>query len=69
MTANEKLTAEIAALNTKALKKISLRLAVSADADEIIVATYTERELEERLTEAEFLDHMDVVESFFDLAA
>lgn len=69
MTSNDKLNAKIAALNVDQLKEISLRLTLATTAEEIIVCNRAERELEKRVSEAEFIAHMEACEALLDLAA
>lgn len=69
MTAKEKLTARIAALTTDQLVEISLRMNLAMTTEESIVGIYAERELESRMTEAEFVAHLEVLETMLDAAA
>ncbi len=68
MTANDKLTAKIAALGVDHLKEISLRLTLDCSAEAIIVCNRAERELAKRLSEAEFVAHMEACEALLDAA-
>ena len=69
MTSNDKLTAKIAALTIEQLKEISLRLTLADTAEEILVCNRAERELEKRVSEAEFIAHMEACEALLDMAA
>lgn len=69
MTAKEKLTARLAALTTEQLVEISLRMNLAMTAEESLVGIYAERELEKRMTEAEFAAHLEVLETMLDAAA
>jgi hypothetical protein len=69
MTSNDKLNARIASLTTEQLVEISLRLTLDTSDEAIIVCNRAERELANRMTEAEFCAHMDACEALLDLAA
>lgn len=69
MTSNDKLIAKIAALTVDQLKEISLRLTLADTAEEILVCNRAESELERRVSEAEFIAHMEVCEALLDMAA
>ena len=68
MTASDKLNAKIAAMTTQQLFDASLMLTLATTPEEIIVCNRVERELECRVTEAEFLAHMDACEAMLDAA-
>ena len=68
MTASDKLNAKIAAMTTQQLFDASLMLTLATTPEEIIVCSRVERELESRVTEAEFLAHMDACEALLDAA-
>jgi len=63
------LAAKLAALPVAQLQEISLRLALGTTTEDILVATMAERELEARMTEADFLAHMAAVDALFDAVA
>ena len=69
MNANDKLTAKIAAMTTEQLKEVSLRLTLVCTDDAIIVCNRAERELAARLSDAEFIAHMDACEALLNAAA
>jgi hypothetical protein len=69
MPASEKLNAKLAALTTDQLLEISLRLTLATDVESMIVCNRAERELAKRMTEAEFVAHMEVCETLLDAAA
>lgn len=66
MTANDELNARLASLTTAQLMEISLRLTLDDSVDAIIVCSRAERELEQRMPEAEFLAHLDAVDALLD---
>lgn len=68
-SAQEKLTARIASLTTEQIIEVSLRMNLATTQDQTIVAIYAERELEKRMTPADFVAHMDVLEAMLDAAA
>ncbi len=69
MNANDKLNAKIAAMTTEQLKEVSLRLTLVCTTDAILVCNRAERELAKRVSEAEFIAHMDACEALLDVAA
>ena len=69
MTANDKLNAKIAAMTTEQLKEVSLRLTLVCTTEAIIVCNRAERELAQRLSDAEFIAHMEACEALLDMAA
>lgn len=69
MTANDKLTAKIAAQTTEALLEIATRLNLVCTTDAILVCNRVDRELERRLSPAEFAKHIDAMDAMLDAAA
>ena len=69
MTAKQALTAKMAALSTEALVELSLRFTVAVTNEQIVVCTFADRELESRLSEVEFAEHIAAVEMLLDVAA
>ena len=69
MNADAKLTAKIAALSVEQLKEISLRLTLASTAEEILVCNRAERELERRVSAAEFIAHMNDCAALLEIAA
>ena len=68
MNANEKLVAKLAAMTTEQLKEVSLRLTLDCSVEGILVCNRAERELEKRLSVADFIAHMDACEALLDAA-
>lgn len=66
--AKQKLSEKIASMTTDQLKETSIIMATALTNEEIIVGTYAERELEKRLTEREFIAHIECVENIMDRA-
>jgi hypothetical protein len=69
MNANDKLNAKIAALTTEQLLEIATRLNLVCTTEAIVVCNRVDRELEKRLTPAEFMDHLGAMEAMLDAAA
>lgn len=69
MTAKDKLNARLVSLPTAQLIEISLRLAADLSREACIVASAAETVLMDRMTEAEFVAHMEKVEAALDAAA
>jgi len=69
MTAKQVLAAKIAGLSTEALVELSLRFTLATTNEQIVVCAFAERELEARMSDAEFAEHIAAVELLFDIAA
>ncbi len=67
--AQAKLAARIASLTTEQIAEVSLRMTLVPTHEAIIVCTYAERELERRMSAADFAAHMDACDALLDAAA
>lgn len=69
MNASDKLNAKIEAQTTEALLEIATRLNLVCTTEAILVCNRVDRELERRLSPAEFMAHLDAMEAMLDAAA
>lgn len=67
--AKAKLTAKIAAMTVEELKELTLRMTLAATKEGVVLNAYAELELKRRVSEAEFLAHMEACDALVELAA
>lgn len=68
-TTRQKFEAKIASASTEMLFEIAHRLALPNTNEEILIANAVDRELENRLSELEFMAHLELMEAILDSAA
>lgn len=67
--AKAKLTAKIAAMTVEELKELTLRMTLATTKEGVVLNAYAELALKRRVSEAEFLAHMEACDALVELAA